>query len=252
MSNTMFANASGLPAEDEWTTARDMATLARRLISDFPEDYYYFSVPSFVFHGRVILNHDSELRAYPGADGLKTGYTIASGHNLVTSAMRDGVRLIGVVLGAPSNPARDIRMTALLNDGYQQLGVPVARPVMVANRFGALIPVAHAEELSHPGGRAARVREIAHTQNDSAVWAIQVGLFRSEPAARLAAIRARQTADSGAAHTSPAPLHGRPSWRAQVIGLTGAEAHDACTALARHGMPCVVIRAEAERGEARS
>ena len=252
MSNTTFANASGLPAEDEWTTARDMATLARRLITDFPDQYHYFSTPSFVFHGRVIFNHDSEMKAYPGADGLKTGYTIASGHNLVTSAMRNGTRLIGVVLGAPSNGMRDIRMTALLDSGYQQLGVPIGRGVMVAARFPALIPAAHAEELPHPGARPARLREVAHLQADSAAWAIQVGLFHSEQAARLAAVRAQQAADSGAARIAQAPLHGRASWRAQVIGLTGAEAHDACSALSRHGTPCVVIRAEVERSVARS
>ena len=248
MSNTTFANASGLPADDEWTTARDMATLARRLISDFPDDYHYFSTPSFVFHGRVIFNHDSELKAYPGADGLKTGYTIASGHNLVTSAMRDGTRLIGVVLGAPSNGMRDFRMTALLDDGYQQLGVPIVR---VAARFPTLIPVARAEELPHPGARPGRVREVAHVQADSA-WAIQVGVFRSEQAARLAAVRAQHAADSGAARIAHAPLRGRTSWRAQVVGLTVVEARDACTALSRHGTPCAVIRAEAERSVARS
>ena len=248
MSNTTFANASGLPADDEWTTARDMATLARRLISDFPDDYHYFSTPSFVFHGRVIFNHDSELKAYPGADGLKTGYTIASGHNLVTSAMRDGTRLIGVVLGAPSNGMRDVRMTALLDDGYQQLGVPIVR---VAARFPTLIPVARAEELPHPGARPGRLREVAHVQADSA-WAIQVGVFRSEQAARLAAVRAQHAADSGAARIAHAPLRGRTSWRAQVVGLTVVEARDACASLSRHGTPCAVIRAEAERSVARS
>jgi D-alanyl-D-alanine carboxypeptidase len=252
MSNTIFANASGLPAADEWTTARDMATLARRLIADFPDDYHYFSTPSFVFHGRLILNHDSEMKLYPGADGLKTGYTIASGHNLVTSAMRDGMRLIGVVMGAPSNGMRDIRMTALLDDGYQQLGVPpVGHRTMIASRFPTLISAAQAEELPHPAARPARLREVARLEPDNADWAIQVGLFRTEQAARLAAVRARRATVSGAARIAQAPLHGRTSWRAQVIGLTGAEARDACTALSRHGTPCVVIRAEAERRVAR-
>jgi D-alanyl-D-alanine carboxypeptidase len=252
MSNTIFANASGLPAADEWTTARDMATLARRLIAEFPDDYHYFSTPSFVFHGRLILNHDSEMKLYPGADGLKTGYTIASGHNLVTSAMRDGMRLIGVVMGAPSNGMRDIRMTALLDDGYQQLGVPpVGHRTMIASRFPTLISAAQAEELPHPAARPARLREVARLEPDNADWAIQVGLFRTEQAARLAAVRARRATVSGAARIAQAPLHGRTSWRAQVIGLTGAEARDACTALSRHGTPCVVIRAEAERRVAR-
>jgi D-alanyl-D-alanine carboxypeptidase len=118
MSNTTFTNASGLPDPDQWTTARDLALLARRMVADFPDYYRYFSVPSFTYGRQVIPNHDHLLQSYPGADGLKTGYTEASGHNLITSAVRGGVRLIGVVLGAQSNYERDLHMIALLNQGY--------------------------------------------------------------------------------------------------------------------------------------
>jgi D-alanyl-D-alanine carboxypeptidase len=252
MSHTTFENASGLPAPDQWTTARDMALLARRLISDFPDDYHYFSTPSFMFHGRLIMNHDTELKAYPGADGLKTGYTIASGHNLVTSAARNGLRLIGAVLGAPSNGIRDVRMTALLNEGYQDLGVPTGRSMVVAGGFPTLIPAAHADELPHTVNHVPHLREVAHVPAESSVWAIQVGLYRTEQAARFAAVKARQSTDSGDAHISQTALHGRPTWRAQVIGLTAPEARETCTALSRRGTPCAVIRSAAERTLARS
>ncbi len=130
MSNTTFRNASGLPDQEQVSTARDFAILTRHLIQDFPEQYHYFSVPAFVFHGREVMNHDPMLQIYPGADGLKTGYTLAGGRNLVTSAVRGNVRLIGVVLGASSNPQRSAVMTALLDQGFQQEGVPVmARPM---------------------------------------------------------------------------------------------------------------------------
>jgi D-alanyl-D-alanine carboxypeptidase len=125
MTQTTFRNASGLPDQQQTTTARDLALLAHHLISDFPENYHYFSEPFFYFHGRAIPNHDRMLVDYEGADGLKTGYTLASGHNLVTSAMRGGVRLIGVVLGARSNGERDAHMANLLDDGFEQMGVPV-------------------------------------------------------------------------------------------------------------------------------
>src|SRR5580698_9842269 len=88
MSRTNFRNASGLPDSNQWTTARDLATLGRRLILDFPQLYGYFGVSGFVWHNRVILNHDTMLKTYPGADGMKTGYTDFAGHNLVTSAVR--------------------------------------------------------------------------------------------------------------------------------------------------------------------
>ncbi len=126
MSRTVFRNASGLPDADQISTARDLALLARHLIEDYPDEYRYFSVPQFVFRGRVIPNHDRLLQSYPGADGIKTGYTEASGFNLVTSATRGDVRLIGVVLGAARPGERDQHMAALLDTAYEQLGVPIA------------------------------------------------------------------------------------------------------------------------------
>ena len=128
MSQTTFRNASGLPDPDQLTTASDLALLARHLIADFPDQYRYFSVPGFWFHGRMVPNHDGMLRTYPGADGLKTGFTDAAGCNLVTSAVRGNVRLIGVVLGAENNVQRANVMTALLNQGFASEGVPVPAP----------------------------------------------------------------------------------------------------------------------------
>ncbi len=128
MSQTTFRNASGLPDPDQMTTASDLALLARHLIADFPDQYHYFSVAGFWFHGRIVPNHDGMLRSYPGADGLKTGFTDAAGCNLVTSAVRGNVRLIGVVLGAQNNGQRAAVMTALLNQGFAQEGVPVPPP----------------------------------------------------------------------------------------------------------------------------
>jgi D-alanyl-D-alanine carboxypeptidase len=125
MTHSTWRNASGLPDPEQVTTARDLALLAHHLIQDFPEQYHYFSVPSFYFHGRLIPNHDRMLVDYDGADGLKTGYTVAAGHNLVTSAKRGNVRLIGVVLGASNNTERDLHMATLLDGGFGDLGVPV-------------------------------------------------------------------------------------------------------------------------------
>jgi D-alanyl-D-alanine carboxypeptidase len=147
MTQTTFRNASGLPDPGQTTTARDLALLAHHLIQDFPEQYHYFSEPMFYFHGRMIPNHDRMLVDYVGADGLKTGYTQASGHNLVTSALRGQVRLIGVVMGAKSNPERDAHMASLLDDGFEQLGVPVVRhsthfrlPSLIASADASTLP----------------------------------------------------------------------------------------------------------------
>ncbi len=125
MTRTTFRNASGLPDWAQVTTARDLAVLARHLIQDFPSYYRYFSVPSFVFQGRTIMNHQRMLQTYPGADGLKTGYIEASGYNVVTSALWADTRLIGIVLGAASGAERDLHMASLLDQGFERMGSPV-------------------------------------------------------------------------------------------------------------------------------
>ncbi len=239
MSRTTFTNASGLPDPDQWSTARDLAVLARHLLGDFPGFYPYFSTRSFTFHGRVIFNHDRMLASYPGADGMKTGYTEASGHNLVTSAMRGGVRLIGVVLGAASNPERDVHMAALLNQGFEQLDVPLDRPTSVASRLPSLVSSAHAASVAdQPVRQSARGRPAP----PASVWGIQVGSYASEKAAHEAAANARRAADDGEARVEPAGLHGRTTWRAQVLGLTAAEAQSTCSVLAHRRTPCIVLR----------
>ena len=158
MSRTTFRNASGWPDPDQITTARDLALLARHLIQDYPDEYHYFSVPSFMFHGRLIPNHDHMLQSYPGADGLKTGYIDASGCNLVTSALRGDVRLIGVVMGASNGVERDTHMASLLDAGFDRMGVPVSRvdprarmPALIAAATAATLPAA---TLSAPGWRS--------------------------------------------------------------------------------------------------
>lgn len=162
MTHTVFRNASGWPDPDQVTTARDLAVLARHLVVDFPDEYRYFSVPSFVWHGRTILNHDRMLQSYPGADGIKTGYTDASGCNLVTSAVRGNVRLIGVVMGTVNGVERDGHMALLLDAGFEGSGVPVRSgephyPLLVAQ--AAALPAAFtavSEPIPHT--RAFRVR----------------------------------------------------------------------------------------------
>jgi D-alanyl-D-alanine carboxypeptidase len=236
MSHTTFTNASGLPDPDQWTSARDLAILGRRLISDFPGYYPYFGIRSFSFQRRVIFNHDRMLESYPGADGMKTGYTVASGHNLVTSAVHGGVRLIGVVLGAASNPERDAHMAVLLDQGFEELDVPPERRTMVAGRLPSLVSTAHAATLTLQPARPRRAALSA--------WAIQVGSFSTERAAREAAVSARRAADGGDVRIEPASQHGRTIWRAQVIGLTAAEAQGACAELGRRRSACIVLRAD--------
>jgi D-alanyl-D-alanine carboxypeptidase len=114
MTNTVFRNASGLPDAAQVTTARDMAILGRALQDDFPRSFSYFKTRSFKWNGKVYLNHNKLLGRVEGVNGIKTGYTSASGFNLVCSATRGRSEIIAVVLGGSSGAARDARMTELL------------------------------------------------------------------------------------------------------------------------------------------
>jgi D-alanyl-D-alanine carboxypeptidase len=238
MSRTTFINASGLPAADQWTTARDLATLARHLISDFPGFYRYFSTPSFVWRRRVIVNHDQMLKSYPGADGLKTGYTDASGHNLVTSAVHGGVRLIGVVVGAGSNSERDLHMAALLDQGFTEMDVPTEHGAPPSGaRIAGIISTAHAATVEGAKPVVAKPH-----LNPNLSWGIQVGSYRSPKAARQAAAAGRRAADGGETHIETASVGRKEVWRAQVVGLSASDAQDACSALARRHTPCIILR----------
>ncbi len=119
MTNTHFANASGLPNPRNVSSARDIAILSRAVMRDYPQYYGYFGERAFSFRGRTEQNHNHLLQKMAGVDGLKTGYIGASGFNLAASAMRDGHRLIAVVLGGSSTASRDENVESLLNAGFE-------------------------------------------------------------------------------------------------------------------------------------
>jgi D-alanyl-D-alanine carboxypeptidase len=118
MTMTNFHNASGLPDPLQVTSARDMALLGRHLAYDFPQYFSYFSTPSFAYEGRVYDNHDHLLGAFDGVDGIKTGYTRASGFNLATSAVRNNKHIVGVVMGGMTYASRDHEMVRLLSSAF--------------------------------------------------------------------------------------------------------------------------------------
>jgi D-alanyl-D-alanine carboxypeptidase len=249
MSHTTFRNASGLPDPYQVSTARDLALLARHLIQDFPSEYAYFSVPSFQFHGQTIYNHDRMLITYPGADGLKTGYTEAAGHNLVTSAVHGPVRLVGVVLGAASNPERDIQMASLLNAGFSDENAPDIGPDLTARyrlggargliaRLPSLVGTAEAAQLPARLRRHGAVTLAAYTVPS---WSVQLGSFGSTAAAQRAAASARQAAAGAAVKVVPAGPKRKPVWRVQLTGMTEQQAHAAC-ASSKHHAGCMMIR----------
>jgi D-alanyl-D-alanine carboxypeptidase len=267
MSSTVYRNASGLPDPDQYTTAYDQVQLALALYRDFPREYRYFSTREFYFRGNTIHNHNHLLDWYEGADGIKTGYIGASGFNLAASAVRNGHRLIGVILGGPSAGTRDREMAALLDRGFEELG---AGTTMVARREAPPPTVAEAEPAPPPVSRekpgaitkaASRLAahlspfskaEAAPLARERAVvngehWSIQLGAFRAEPAAVKAA---------HAAAASLVGVRGRPVqivepakadkerlYRARLLNFTPQEAWSACVALHKKKIECSVVPA---------
>ena len=132
MHQSNFHNASGLPDPLQISTAEDMALLARHLIYDFPEYYPYFATEEFTYRGYTYQTHNNLVGKYAGTDGIKTGYTIASGFNLVSSVVRGNNHLIGVVFGGRSAQLRDNEMKRLLDDTYAKLDTGNG-PAMAAN-----------------------------------------------------------------------------------------------------------------------
>ncbi|CAH9019421.1 D-alanyl-D-alanine carboxypeptidase family protein [Candidatus Nitrosacidococcus sp. I8] len=119
MTGSHFMNSTGLPSDNHYATARDISTLARAIIQDFPEYYGWFSQESFTYNGIAQYNRDTLLKRDPSVDGLKTGYTKAAGYCLVSSAKREDMRLISVIMRSKSPQSRANEALALLNYGFR-------------------------------------------------------------------------------------------------------------------------------------
>jgi D-alanyl-D-alanine carboxypeptidase len=251
MESTNFHNASGLPDPLQRTTARDIAMLARHLYLDFPRQYAYFATEDFTFRGATFSNHNHLMNSFEGMDGIKTGFIRASGFNLAASAVRDGRRLIGVVMGGQSAHARDLKMASLLNAGFDgrvspdvqlaESGKPGVTKVAAAATLHRLAHHAvHTLANLSPISRAEAAP--AHRADDR--WSIQVGAFKQQEAALRANTTARShlPGEPGESMVIASP-HGskHPTYQARIVNLSEKEAQDACRVLRHEHRPCVVI-----------
>lgn len=160
MSKTVYRNANGLPNDEQVTTARDQATLGRAIQERFPRYYRYFATSTFNWRGQSIRNHNHLLGSVEGVDGIKTGYTRASGFNLVSSMRRGNRHLIGVVLGGRSGGSRDAIMRNLLAENLDK-GATTHTVVAVTERNGADANVEVADASDTPARPAAQVQAAA-------------------------------------------------------------------------------------------
>ena len=265
MASTVFQNASGLPNTAQITTARDMATLGQQLIKRFPHHYHYFSTTEFVYEGRTFANHNRLMRWYEGADGIKTGFTNASGFNLVASAVRDGRRIVGAVIGGPNPTERDQYMGKLLDASFSRTGtLPVAQQPQTATTPRQVASAAKAPAAKKPAPAeakpAATKRETGQAihKAEAAEWSIQVGAFNQRVLARKAAEEAvrvaqRHVADAEIQILGPAnPARSAASHRARLTGLTQSQARAACRVLDARDMDCMIVGPANDKRAARS
>lgn len=246
MVNTTFKNASGLPNRKQHSTARDMARLGVAIRRDFPQYYHYFSRTKFSYNGRKYGNHNKLLRGFEGTDGIKTGYTGASGFNLVAATERNGVRLIGVVFGGRSGASRDAHMMKILATQFRrvkpfavrQIAAPAPPPPRpnVPQRPQTKQPVTELASLFAP-----QEAVVSNPQS----WAIQVGSFSRRVNAHKAALEARRNAKDVLGFM-PAELtvvvRGEmPLWRVRFGDLKETEARAACAALFSSGKACIAL-----------
>lgn len=156
MNATTFRNASGLPDPGQLTTARDMLTLALRLQDDFPRHYGLFSTRSFAYNGGTHRNHNTLLTSFAGADGIKTGYTRASGFNLVSSVRRDGRHVVAAVFGGSTAASRNAHMRVVLTRALAKASTEKTRkPLLLAKPRLAPRPSVAAARRAEPSIAAA-------------------------------------------------------------------------------------------------
>jgi D-alanyl-D-alanine carboxypeptidase len=275
MTNTTFLNASGLPNDDQVTTARDMATLAAHLIHDYPDYYSVFETRYFTYNGRKYRNHNKLLFGYKGTDGIKTGYTRASGFNLTASVHRGNKHLIAVVLGGRTGSQRDAAMRALLDKNFATASDTKPLPAqLTASLVGAPPPAlpavkkpAFALAPANPATSSAASAEgdIAEpalplkvslsSSKDTAKpvryagdYHVQVGAFMSEADAenRLGMVqqRAVDLLDGHLPFTTSFMKGDQEWYRARFAGFSKDDAQSTCAALKKRSLDCAVMKAE--------
>jgi D-alanyl-D-alanine carboxypeptidase len=279
MKNTIFRNASGLPNDEQITTARDMAILGAHIVHDYPEYYSVFATRYFTYNGRKYRNHNKLLFGYNGADGIKTGYTRASGFNLTASVQRGNKHLVAVVLGGKTGSQRDAAMRALLDKNLavasetrptaEQLAAAlitapapalpaVKKPTVAAAAAppaAPFVPSAAPEgDITEPALplKASLTEPALKTPAKSVRYAgdfhVQVGAFMSQGEAenRLAAVqqRALQLLDGRLPFTASFMKDDKEWYRARFAGFSKDDAQATCAALKKMSLECVVMRAE--------
>jgi D-alanyl-D-alanine carboxypeptidase (penicillin-binding protein 5/6) len=270
MQTTRFVNPNGLPDSRNISSARDLAILSRALMRDYPQFYHYFSQTGFGFHGRWINGHNHLLGR--GIDGLKTGYTRTSGFNIAISGVKDGRRLVVVVMGGPSIASRDQNAEDLLFTGFdvmarrakgdmsvtvaQNLSEPLATgpvqrpPTEQGDGDQDNLKIVLADAAAPPRSTRlqvvappppARVGRAEPRRQDRADFAVQVDEFRSKAEARRQIAYVQDRFGQHLGDADGATEHAGRRYRTIFHGLSESEAHATCRDMRAKRLACEVL-----------
>jgi D-alanyl-D-alanine carboxypeptidase len=228
MSKTTYRNASGLPNDEQLTTARDQATLGRAIQDRYPRYYRYFATTVFNYRGQSIRNHNRLLGNVEGIDGIKTGYTRASGFNLVSSMRRGNRHLIGVVLGGRSGGSRDATMRNLLAENLEKGATKrTVAAITERNPADGTVDVAEAETASRPAETAQSSSALAAAESGLAAMPTTRSIAPAKPSLMAAAAAAlppkvEQNKFEPQAKPEPAPLTSGVIQTQQISAIPGS------------------------------
>ncbi len=252
MTRTTFKNASGLPNRGQLSTARDMATLGMSIRKNHPNFFKLFKTKSFFYKGIKYTNHNNLLSSYYGTDGIKTGYTSASGFNLVASVERNGQRIIGVVFGGKKARSRDQHMIKLLNRYIKTRPskplVRIAKPSeMPKVRPKIIVAEKNIKNFKIPP-KDLKTINFGNIEDD---WFVQIGAFKNRLNAHKAARNARNIVPeqlgnlpaslSKITKTNNSNNNLEYLWRVRFIELAENQARSVCAELWTSGLSCIPL-----------
>ena len=244
MKNTTFKNASGLHHSEQKTTARDMAILGLAIYHHFPKYYPLFSLTEFEYKGQKIEGHNNLLKTFDGADGLKTGYTLNAGFNIVTSAERNGHRIFAVTMGHKKVDDRDDKVAMMMDKFFAHLE---------QNKKIDIQKLKVAIETPKGGQKKQTTQYAYHIQTKEKPktdWAIKIGAFSSYDKALSHAknVQSQFASKLMAQNIRIDKLNSgeKTLYRAQVIGLNQSDAGKLCSALKNKKQDCAAVLFKAD------
>lgn len=255
MKNTTFKNASGLPNKAQKTTARDMAILGAAVYHHFPQYYKLFSAKKFTYKGQTYYTHNHVLKSFEGADGMKTGFTNAAGFNIITSAERDGKRVIAVTMGHNTAKLRDKKVSSMMDQGLKKLALLDADKNRIepdsAIKIAAAVPEKEQKTKSGVQNKNTQTpaTEMMTAQTDDKNWAIQIGAFSNYAKARNYAmvVKKETKLTDKNIYIEPHQAASAIVYRSKLTGFAKKEANNACNSLKKSNKSCIVIAADEQQ-----